>query len=112
MVAFKSRSTVYGVSITGCVACNNNRYSKHFGIVASWCIIFQVACLYNQPEIVYLLIQKGYADPQERHRTTGAVALHEACAHGHIRCVEVSVSLSTCIHSNTRSKTIITDSTI
>lgn len=51
--------------------------------------VLQRASMCNHPEIIRLMVTQGRADPQDRHRDTGAVALHEAAARGHHRCVQV-----------------------
>ena len=44
----------------------------------------------NRPEIVRLMVTKGRADPQDRQRDSGSVALHEASSRGHVKCVQVN----------------------
>ena len=55
-------------------------------------IFFQRACMCDEEEIAHLMVTKGRADPQDRQRDTGTVALHEAAARGHIHCVQVCSS--------------------
>ena len=52
-------------------------------------ISFQRACEHNQSEIVRLMVTSGRADPQDRQRDNGSVALHEASSRGHVECVQV-----------------------
>lgn len=59
----------------------------------------------NRVDIVALLVTKGRADPQDRQRDTGTVALHEAAALGYLQCVRVGIfcsgnyTLSVVVHS-------------
>ena len=45
------------------------------------------ACIYNNPEAVKLLVERG-ADVEAIRRSTGHTPLHTACSDGFLECVQ------------------------